>query len=70
MEARVAKLRINITMSLDGYVAGPGQELHVVPLFLGGGSRLFEKPDGGPVGYECVRLATTVAHHTYVRRAS
>ena len=45
-------------------------EIHVVPLFLGGGSRLFDDLDGGPTGYECVGLASTpaVAHYTYVRR--
>jgi dihydrofolate reductase len=44
-------------------------EIHVVPLFLGGGSRLFEKLDGGPAGYESVGLAasTAVAHLAYVR---
>ncbi len=45
-------------------------EIHVVPLFLGGGSRLFEKLDGGPAGYECVGLVSSiaVAHYTYVRK--
>ena len=80
----MAKLRFNITMSLDGYVAGPGQslenrlasagsgctEIHVVPVFLGGGSRLFENLDGGPAGYECVGLVSSpaVAHYAYVRK--
>jgi dihydrofolate reductase len=43
-------------------------EIHVVPLFLGSGSRLFENLDGGPSGYECVGLvsSTAVAHYTYV----
>jgi hypothetical protein len=35
LEARMAKLRFNITMSLDGYVAGPGQSLEN-PLGEGG----------------------------------
>src|SRR5207237_1328718 len=45
-------------------------EIHVVPVFLGGGSRLFENLDGGPTGYECVGLvsSTSVAHYTYVRK--
>jgi dihydrofolate reductase len=45
-------------------------EIHVVPAFLGGGSRLFENLDGGPAGYECVDLvsSTAVAHYTYVRK--
>jgi dihydrofolate reductase len=45
-------------------------EIHVVPMFLGGGSRLFEDLDGGPAGYECVGLlsSTAVAHYTYARK--
>jgi dihydrofolate reductase len=44
-------------------------EIHVVPMLLGGGSRLFENLDGGPAGYECVGLTSSpaVAHYTYVR---
>jgi dihydrofolate reductase len=44
-------------------------EIHVVPAFLGGGSRLFENLDGGPDGYECVGLVSSpaVAHYTYAR---
>jgi dihydrofolate reductase len=44
-------------------------EIDVVPMLLGGGSRLFENLDGGPVGYECVGLVSSpaVAHFTYVR---
>ena len=44
-------------------------EIHVVPMLLGGGSRLFDNLDGGPAGYECVGLACSpaVAHYTYVR---
>lgn len=44
-------------------------EIHVVPLLLGGGSRLFENLDGGPSGYECLGLVSSpaVAHYTYVR---
>jgi dihydrofolate reductase len=41
-------------------------ELHVaiVPIFLGGGERLFDHLDGGPDGYECVELVSSpsVAH--------
>ena len=45
-------------------------EIHVVPLLLGGGSRLFENLDGGPMGYESVGLVSSpaVAHYTYVRK--
>jgi dihydrofolate reductase len=44
-------------------------EVHVVPLLLGDGSRLFENLDGGPVGYECVELVSSsaVAHFSYTR---
>jgi dihydrofolate reductase len=44
-------------------------EIHVVPLLLGAGSRLFDKLDGGPVGYECVELISSpaAAHYRYVR---
>jgi dihydrofolate reductase len=47
-------------------------EIHVVPLFLGGGSRLFEKLEGGPAGYECVGLvsSTAVGHYAYARTDS
>ncbi len=43
--------------------------IHVVPLFLGDGSRLFDNLDGGPSGYECTELVSSprVAHYTYVR---
>jgi dihydrofolate reductase len=45
-------------------------EIHVVPLLLGAGSRLFENLDGGPEGFECVRVegSPAVAHYTYVRK--
>jgi dihydrofolate reductase len=44
-------------------------EIHVVPLLLGDGSRLFENLDGGTPGYECVELLSSpaVAHYRYVR---
>lgn len=44
-------------------------ELHVVPLILGGGERLFDDLDGGPSGFECVELVSSpaVAHYRYVR---
>jgi dihydrofolate reductase len=45
-------------------------ELHVVPLILGGGERLFENQDGGPGGFECVELVSSpaAAHYRYVRK--
>jgi dihydrofolate reductase len=44
-------------------------EFHVVPMFLGGGERLFENLDGGLEGYECVELVSSpaVAHYTFAR---
>jgi dihydrofolate reductase len=45
-------------------------EIHVVPLLLGAGERLFENLDGGPSGYEPVELVSSraVAHFRYVRK--
>jgi dihydrofolate reductase len=44
-------------------------EIHVVPLLLGAGSRLFDSLDGGPSGYECTGLVSSpaAAHYTYAR---
>jgi dihydrofolate reductase len=43
--------------------------VHVVPVLLGGGSRLFEDLDGGPSGYESVGLVSSpvAAHYSFVR---
>ena len=47
-------------------------ELHVaiVPIFLGSGERLFDRLDGGPVGYENVEMvsSTSVTHVRFLRR--
>lgn len=45
-------------------------EIHVAPVLLGGGSRLFENVEGALAGYECVELASSpvVAHFTYARK--
>jgi dihydrofolate reductase len=45
-------------------------ELHVAPLLLGGGARLFEGLDGGPHGYEPAGIVSSprAAHFRYVRR--
>ena len=45
-------------------------QIHMVPTFLGSGSRLFDNLEGGPQGYECVGLVSspTVAHYTYLRK--
>ncbi len=44
-------------------------EIHVVPVLLGAGSRLFDQLDGGPAGYGCTELVSSpvVAHYTYAR---
>jgi dihydrofolate reductase len=43
--------------------------LHVAPVFLGAGERLFDKLDGGPIGYTCVELVSSslVAHYRFAR---
>jgi hypothetical protein len=50
----MSSVKVTITMSLDGFVAGPSQSekdplgiggellISVVPIFLGGGARLFD----------------------------
>ena len=53
--------------------AGLIDELHIalVPIFLGGGERLFDHPDGAPDGYECVRLVSSPsAVHIRLSRTS
>jgi hypothetical protein len=48
--------------------AGLIDELHLSP-GLGGGDRLIDRLDGGPVGYECVELVSSpsVAHVRFAR---
>ena len=43
--------------------------LAIVPIFLGGGERLFDHLDGGPTGYECVEMVSSpaVTHARFVR---
>ena len=45
-------------------------DLHVVPVLLGDGERLFDKADGRQTEYECVRVVNspTVSHFKYARR--
>lgn len=47
-------------------------EVHVVPVLLGAGSRLFDRLDGGPSGYECTGLVSSraAAHFMYARSAA
>jgi dihydrofolate reductase len=51
--------------------AGLVDEMHlaVVPIFLGGGERLFDRLDGGPYGLECVELVASdaVVHAVFAR---
>jgi dihydrofolate reductase len=44
-------------------------EIHVAPLLLGDGSRLFEGLDGTPLPFTCVSIESSpaVAHYVYVR---
>jgi dihydrofolate reductase len=46
-------------------------QVHVVPVLLGSGSRLFENLDGGLSAYTCVSLVSSpaAAHYTYVTTA-
>jgi dihydrofolate reductase len=47
-------------------------ELHVVPLLLGAGSRLFENMDGRQSGFELIRVVNSpaVTHYKYRRTTS
>jgi dihydrofolate reductase len=42
-------------------------DIHLVPLLLGGGARLFEDTDGKQTAYECVRVVNSpsVSHYKY-----
>ena len=42
----------------------------MAPVLVWAGARLFESLDGGPTGYECVRIAASpaAAHYTYTRK--
>jgi dihydrofolate reductase len=46
-------------------------DLHVVPLLLGGGARLFDNTDGKQTAYECVRVVSSpsVTHYRYRLRS-
>jgi dihydrofolate reductase len=45
-------------------------EIHVVPVLLGGGARLFDRADGRQTGYELIRVVNTQAagHYKYQLR--
>jgi dihydrofolate reductase len=42
-------------------------EIHVVPVLLGGGARLFDDTDGRQTDYDCIRVVNspTVSHYKY-----
>ena len=42
-------------------------EIHIVPLLLGYGARLFDNTGGRQVGYECIRVinSPSVSHYKY-----
>ena len=42
-------------------------EIHVVPMLLGDGTRLFDNMDGRQAAYECVRVinSLSITHYTY-----
>jgi dihydrofolate reductase len=45
-------------------------EIHVTPVLLGDGARLFDNTDGQQTDYECIRVVNspTVSHYKYRRR--
>lgn len=45
-------------------------EIHIVPVLLGDGARLFDNTGGRQVGYECIRVTNSpsVSHYKYRRR--
>ncbi len=45
-------------------------KIHVAPVLLAAGERLFDNLDGGPPSFECVELTSSpaAAHFTYVRK--
>ena len=46
--------------------------IHIVPVLLGGGARLFDNTDGQQTAFECVRVVNspTVSHYKYRKRPS
>ena len=45
-------------------------EIHVAPILLGDGARLFDNTDGQETDYECIRVVNSprVRHYKYRRR--
>lgn len=65
----MSKLRFKISMSLDGFVAGPSQSVEN-PLGIGGGARLFDGVGDNLHGLDLVRtvVAPKVTHLKFARR--
>jgi hypothetical protein len=63
----MTRLTLDISMSLDGFVAGPNQTLeeplgrHLAPVLLGGGVRLFDGPGGEVRQLEPTRVLSSPA---------
>ena len=47
-------------------------EIHIAPVLLGNGARLFDNTDGQQTNYECIRVVNSpmVSHYKYRRRQS
>jgi hypothetical protein len=62
----MSKVRAYISVSVDGYVAGPNETMGIVPIVLGGSARLFDGV-GPDVKLELVRVidAPRVTHLKY-----
>jgi dihydrofolate reductase len=47
-------------------------DIHVVPVLLGNGARLFDNTGGQQTGYECVRIvhSPSVSHYKYRQNSS
>jgi len=60
-----------ISMSLDGFITGPNDsdelQIHLVPVLLGNGRRLFDPADTGPVELQIDRViaSPSVTHLRY-----
>src|SRR5215472_14637927 len=75
---------IDVSMSIDGFVAGPNDSedsplglidelhIHLVPVLLGRGVRLFEDPGTDPIGWAAPEVTPSprVTHLRYRRPSS
>jgi hypothetical protein len=62
-------LRVSRAWAQPSWAATCIDELHlvIVPILLGGGERLFDHLDGGPVGYDCVECVSSPSSVVPVR---